>query len=283
MSDPQVRSTVGTPTPDNAGEIIELTYDLGLISKAKRNLTAAGQALQGLREKESNNDPFVIGAEGLMYMRQVVERDGQMLKPFAMALSKEQAPIARSEFAMQRFPEVVAALVNEVDGRRARLEERRAARQFRDLIIDTQRKAAQKEREQVRRGEAVTRGPGVLEHRSSPRFEWLCDLRVLSKEGLGTNEFKYMTTPDLDVLVECLDDAPGLDSGLTRWRWRGGGVRRVSLLIDCRARRLASNRHCCWDIASCDGRWDLRLCENLSCLRVSSRAANRHYRKCGMP
>lgn len=222
MSDARVVSTVGTPTPDNANEVLELTYQLGLVTKAKRNMTAAGQALNGLRQRSGGGNPFVVGLEAVIFMRQLVEHDGMMMKLFTEALAVEDSPINRSHFATGKFPELVERLVEEVDGARLRPEVRSEARAFRELVRKTTQKATRSA--SSRPGASKARGPGVLEHRVSPRFEWLCDLRVLSKEGLASNAFSYIPTDDLQLLVSCLADEPGLQAGADEvsleW-WRG--------------------------------------------------------------
>jgi hypothetical protein len=45
----------------------------------------------------------------------------------------------------------------------------------------------------------------VLEHRLSPRLEWLTDFGVLSKDGLQKNSFSYRKTPLVGELVHALD------------------------------------------------------------------------------
>ena len=52
-------------------------------------------------------------------------------------------------------------------------------------------------------------GPGVLEHRVSPRLEWLTDMGVLSKQDLPRNGFEYLVTPDAKVLLDASERGLG--------------------------------------------------------------------------
>lgn len=205
MADLRVRSTVGTPTPDNVGEIIDLTYQLGLIGKAKRNLTAAGQAVVNLRSDQGIENAFVIGHEVVVLMRQLAERDGLMLKHLVAALGEAESPITRAQFAVRDFPSVVDAVYDDLANGGSRPEERREAKAFRDLIRGTA--------EKVSKANEGSRGPGVLEHRVAPRLEWLCDFRILAKEGFASNAFSYVKTSDLEVFRKCLWTEPGLEAG----------------------------------------------------------------------
>lgn len=49
-------------------------------------------------------------------------------------------------------------------------------------------------------------GPGVFEHRLSPRLEWLTDFGVLTKDGFAKNQFSYRKTPLVNELPGHLDD-----------------------------------------------------------------------------
>src|SRR5207302_3120120 len=55
MSNPEVPSTVGVPTPDNAGETIELGLQLRLLSRSKNTWTAGGQMIDALRGISGDN------------------------------------------------------------------------------------------------------------------------------------------------------------------------------------------------------------------------------------
>ena len=202
MADPRVPSTIGTPTPDNAGELLDLTYQLGLVSRTKRNLTAAGQAVMSLRDFRTATNPFLVEDEAVLFMRQLVASDGLMLKHFVAAIDELESPLQRSKIATDVFPAVVARMYEEVAGGGYRVDTRREVKAFRDHITATAHKAT-----------GGSRGPGVLEHRTSPRLEWLCDLRVLRKEGLASNAFSYLSSDDLHTLRRCLWDEPGLASG----------------------------------------------------------------------
>jgi hypothetical protein len=219
MADPRLPSTVGTPTPENVGELLDFTYQLGLIGKAKRNLTAAGQAVAQIRLERGAENPFLLEHESVVLMRQLVERDGAMLRHLVAAVAALDSPISRSEFAVRDFPSVVDAMYADMAAGGVGPEVRRGAKAFRDLIRRTAEKAS--------KASKGSRGPGVLEHRAAPRLEWLCDLRILTKEGLASNAFSYTKTSDLEVFLDCLWKNPGLEAGpdnvATAWWQRSSG------------------------------------------------------------
>jgi hypothetical protein len=77
---------------------------------------------------------------------------------------------------------------------------------FQKLIHD-QTKKLERAREQAReRGTGESRAPGVLEHRVSPRLEWLVDLGYLTKGGLPKNSFEYRTTNELRDLAQTMTE-----------------------------------------------------------------------------
>ena len=86
------------------------------------------------------------------------------------------------------------------------------AKKFVNLLRTTKEKFA-----------GIEGGPGVLEHRTAPRLEWLTDLGALSKEGIAKNAFEYQRVADADLLANLLD-TPGTgpltdeDIALRYWR-----------------------------------------------------------------
>jgi hypothetical protein len=49
MADPAIESTIGVPRADNSDEVLELCFQLAILSKVKSTWTAAGQLMEGLR------------------------------------------------------------------------------------------------------------------------------------------------------------------------------------------------------------------------------------------
>jgi hypothetical protein len=68
------------------------------------------------------------------------------------------------------------------------------------LLNETKEKISKR-----RRARRNGRGPGVLEHRISPRLEWLTDFGCLSKEGIKKNGFQYIVSPTAQSLLEEID------------------------------------------------------------------------------
>ncbi|NKC14561.1 MAG: hypothetical protein GKR94_20975 [Gammaproteobacteria bacterium] len=188
MADEQLLSTIATPTPETSGEILDLTHDLGLLTRHKNTLTTGGQLARGLRRvSESANlvtdNPFILGAEGIWLLRQLVAHDGILLREFLRkVLDTSTATFTRDDLS-QVFAELVNAAVQAARDKvpRAALQE---AIRFRKLIEETTKKFGKSDK---------NRGPGVLEHRVAPRLEWLVDLGCLSKNGLQKNSFSYRT------------------------------------------------------------------------------------------
>ncbi len=206
MSDPRLRSTVGAPTPDNAGEIVEFGYQLRLVTRSKNTWTAAGHLASALRESttwseaESTN-PFLLGLEMPALLRQIVDTDGLMLREVLREVIDLQPKFTRDELA-GRFGRVVDRAVAAARARRVNPADFRKIRDF----------ATQVHKTLSRRGK-MSKGPGLLEHRVSPRLEWLTDLGYLSKAGLANNGFEYRVEPAALGLIESLDDLGGSD----RW------------------------------------------------------------------
>ena len=72
-------------------------------------------------------------------------------------------------------------------------------------------------------GRSGSRAPGMLEHRVSPRLEWLTDLGYLSKQSLPKNGFEYKPTDSLGHLGETMNrfevkDRWADEVALSEWR-----------------------------------------------------------------
>jgi hypothetical protein len=208
MADPRIRSTIGVPTPDNAKEIIDLTYQLHLLSRGKVTWTSAGyliHTLRGYRLGQANSDdgenPFLLDIGSAAFLRQIIECDGLLIRELLRTLcaGNFQSPtslVKRDDIAAE-FGNIVKNAV-EASRRyypRTTLYE---ANQYKKFIEKTTEKRS-----------GQSRGPGVLEHRVSPRLEWLVDLGYLSKEGLSKNSFTYRLEPAANSLLDDLDKFAG--------------------------------------------------------------------------
>jgi hypothetical protein len=208
MAAPEMPSTIGVPTPDNAEEVVELAVQLRLISKSTNTWTAAGQVINTLRglvtTSGRHDNPFLLRAEGAGLLRQVLQADGVMLRAMVPFLIEQGPEITRPQVA-EGFGLIVEEAVTETKRLGVAPMQLRDVIAFQKLIRDqTQKlqKALEKAREQ---GRGQSRAPGVLEHRVSPRLEWLTDLGYLTKEGLPKNGFEYRATDALHHLSETMD------------------------------------------------------------------------------
>lgn len=207
MAAPDIASTIGVPTSENAAELLELTNQLRLVTKASKTWTAAGQVVQTLRsvvaDGTSDQNPFVLRAEASALLRQVLSTDGVMLRALVPVLLEIGPAITRTQVAGS-FSAVVDVAVAEAKRMRLAPGEMRDVNAFNKLIRDqaTKMKKGQEKARTERRG--LSRAPGVLEHRVSPRLEWLTDLGYLTKEGLPKNSFEYRATDALQHLNEVM-------------------------------------------------------------------------------
>jgi hypothetical protein len=219
LSNPAVRSTIGVPTPENAGETLELAHQLRVLLKSKNTWTAAGQLSSALRDRwgaliADAANPFLLGVESVAFLRQVVATDGLLMMELVRELTVEPLnSVTRDEIA-GRFSEIVARAVDRAKALNAPQPSIHEARDFLKLIRETGRRRTRSPGKRTRPGGSTegptgSRGPGVLEHRVSPRLEWLTDLGYLSKEGLPKNGFTYVTTSALQGLLSDLEASAG--------------------------------------------------------------------------
>lgn len=199
MSNPFVPSTIGVPTPDNTEEVVNFAFQLRVLDRTKNSWTSAGHLAHGLRQLSSSSipdptNPFLLGAEVASLWRTLLERDGFLLRELVRSLST-LGDFRRDEVAAT-LPglacEAVVAAERMGVNREALVAGRRLAKALESTAATSKSGA-----------------PGVLEHRTSPRLEWLTDLGYLTKEGFERNEFAYRTTRSLAGLVGILDKTMG--------------------------------------------------------------------------
>jgi hypothetical protein len=197
MSDPSIPSTIGVPTPDNVEEILELALQLHLLARSKNTWTSAAQLVRAFREASSiknPENPFLLGLEILPLLRQIIAVDGLILRELLRVIPDSEV-VKRDELA-GAFPEIVQKAVDECRRLGAHVDFNTI--QFLKLVKTTGERRAQQ-----------SRGPGVLQHRLSPRLEWLVDFGYLSKEGLAKNGFEYRVLPGAKSLLRDLDTSVG--------------------------------------------------------------------------
>jgi hypothetical protein len=150
-------------------------------------------------------NPFLLGVEAVVLLRQVVGADAILLREVIREIaSREEGTFTRDEIA-RRFPDVVDRAVTVARDAKVSPPDLRKALDFQKLIHQT---GQRQRRPGARRPNATSRGPGVLEHRVSPRLEWLTDLGYLTKEGERKNAFEYHSTEALHGLLADLDGKP---------------------------------------------------------------------------
>jgi len=196
MADPRIPSTIGVPTPDNTDEVLEVAIQLKLISKATNTWTASGQLVDSLRQMiddaEEKANPFLLWFEAPALLRQVLEMDAVLLRELLAFLVGAGGKVTRPQVA-EAFGGIVDGAVARTKELRVAPMEMREALAFQSLI----REQTQKLQRAKSKTTGQSRAPGVLEHRVSPRLEWLTDLGYLSKDGLAKNSFEYRCSSSL--------------------------------------------------------------------------------------
>lgn len=213
MADPALPSTIGAPTPDNSDEMIELCTQLGVLSKAKNTWSSAGQLIVALRTIAATPDqsPMALGVEVTAMLRQVLEKDGLLLREVLREVGEVGTTFSRDSFAL-RFADIAGRALTVAQ----------ALHLPPPVLAEGKKVVRLLEATAAKRGSA-SRAPGVLEHRTSPRLEWLTDVGALSKAGRQRNSFEYTTTGDAETLRSHLD-RPGVpsawadDAAIAFWR-----------------------------------------------------------------
>lgn len=222
LSNPAIPSTIGVPTPENVRETFEFPFQLTLISKSTNTWTAAGQLTAALRSRFNSllsdpQNPFLLGVEAVSLLRQVVLADGVLLLELLRTIVDSRTTTVSRDALAQEFPAIVDRAVRTIrDGRRAGPVVR-AAKEFQDMVHETVARRGRRSKPRTPRLSAAAKestngGPGVLEHRVSPRLEWLTEFGFLTKgdspgdELLPKNGFQYRVSPSLQSLFADLDE-----------------------------------------------------------------------------
>jgi hypothetical protein len=216
MSDPALASTVGAPTPDNVQEMLELAFQFRLLSRSKNTWTSAGHLVRQLRDLPGHGsgdqtNPFLLGLEATALFRQVIEADGLIMRELVREICGIGERVTR-DLVAQRFAAIVDRAVESAKVLKVQRPEARKIRDFSALIHRT-----------LERRPLGSRAPGVLEHRVSPRLEWLTDLGYLSKIGLPKNGFDYVVDSSCQGLISELDSRFGeatWSDSVAVWDWR---------------------------------------------------------------
>jgi hypothetical protein len=220
LSDPRVASTIGAPTPDNVEEVVSAATRLHVIDPSKFAWTTIGQAIVALRSREtpqsseSAQNPFIIGTDGAMLLRSLLDEDGRMMRPFIDFILACGSTVKRDTVA-DAMPEITRTALDSGWPTPIRGAALKNGRETLEALVGAPGGGT---------------GPGVREHRASPRMEWLADLGYLSKTGLPRNSFEYHVMPQLGDLAASLHRLRPADSdwpfevALDAWRtnshWR---------------------------------------------------------------
>lgn len=215
----EMPSTIGVPTPDNVKEVTEFAFQLGILDRSKNSWTSSGHLVNGLRNLTATQltdpaNPFLLGAESAALLWILLEKDGLFLRELLRFLSGHDT--VRRDDVADALPDIAAEAVDAA-----------AVLRFSSQSISEGRKLASSLSDVDPTGEP--RAPGVREHRSSPRLEWLTDLGYLSKEGIPKNSFEYRVTAYAEQLLSQLDAATeaggdwcfnaALSAWRTNWYW----------------------------------------------------------------
>lgn len=204
MSHPVLASTIGVPTPENTEELLEFCFQLGLLTRTKNTWTAAGQLVAHLRDTYPTaepENPFVLGLEAMGLLRQIIERDGLLLRELLREILGLSESVSRDDIS-GRLESIAARAVSAAEALRLPGPILGEGKKFVRLLKSTA------ERYEKSPSGKSSRGPGVLEHRAAPRLEWLTDLGALSKDGLPRNAFEYHRGPDANLLFTALERHP---------------------------------------------------------------------------
>jgi hypothetical protein len=203
LVNPGVPSTIAVPTEENVAEVLNLSYLLRVLFRSKNNWTPAGHTIRSLRSPpeaapdDTTANPFLIRGEWAALLRQFIEVDGVLLRELLRELVSMPGRVTRDEVAL-RFRDIVQRAVDSTDNLSVSPVDRRKTREFALLIEKTAAKRKQ-----------MSRAPGVLEHRVSPRLEWLVDLGYLHKDPEQRNAFSYEVGEGALDLLRDLDMAWG--------------------------------------------------------------------------
>lgn len=206
LSNPDIPSTIGVPTPDNARETFEFPFQLGLLSKSTNTWTASGQLTNGLRTKfadllSDKTNPLLLGVEAVSLLRQIINVDGLILTEVVRTLAESKSGLVSRDAVAAVFPAIVDRAVRVA---RAVNLAPPAMREAVDFLRRVRKSDASRTRG-LSKGRTPSRAPGLLEHRVSPRLEWLTELGYLTKNGLAKNGFDYRVTDALHGLLADLD------------------------------------------------------------------------------
>lgn len=217
FADLRLPSTVGVPTPDNVDEVIELSRQLALITRAKNTWTAAGQLVAGLRSRgrqasANEENPILLSLEAPALLRQVLVVDGLILRHTISHLVNHAPQTVRRDAVALVLPQIAQKALDDARRLRKAPAEIAAAKAFVELLSKTAAKRS-----------TQSGAPGVLEHRTSPRLEWLTDFGVLQKTNLAKNGFEYVVSPDASILNRELANPPdgshwSENAALAYWR-----------------------------------------------------------------
>ena len=197
FADPDIPSTIGVPTPDNVKEVIDFAFQLHVLDRSKNSWTSSGHLVNGLRSLTAEQladsaNPFLLGAESAALLWILLEKDGLILREMLRFLSGYD--VIRRDDVADALPTIASRAIDAATALRLPSQTISEGRKLVSTLSDID-------------ATGKARAPGVREHRSSPRLEWLADLGYLTKDGLQKNAFEYRVTADAVRLLSLLDGA----------------------------------------------------------------------------
>jgi len=203
MADASTRSTIGAPTEPNLEEYCNLAVTFGLLSENNNNVRPLGRASVLLKNFAScASSPFALGLEAVILLRSIIASDAAVMHPFVEGLSVLGSEFTR-DHAASLLPDLYLVALEKLRSRRAPSEILRECKKAIEPVVSAGARRVQLQ------DSGKTESLGVLEHRTSPRLEWLVDLGVLEKPIGERNTFVYRPSSDLAVLRTAFTESNG--------------------------------------------------------------------------
>jgi hypothetical protein len=196
FSQPYMLSTIGVPTEDNLHEYLEMCLNFRVVNRSFKSLRV-GNTIQKILSQASDEKYFEPNISNLKpyFLKILLESDYFIILALLKKINTSSTEFSRNDIVLE-FADIVQDALKICESVVKNQDINRDMKKFFKLIKETKEKSKKKEN---------SSGPGVLEHRVTPRLEWLVDLGVLDKTGVKRNSFNYKSTevlPNLVILLE---------------------------------------------------------------------------------
>ena len=195
-SQPYMLSTIGVPTEDNLDEYLEMCLDFKVVNKNFQSLRL-GNTIQKILLQVNKDKIFEPNLSNLKpyFLKLLLESDFYIIFAMLKSIGSSNQKFTRDDIVRQ-FPDIAQDALKICENVIKSQNINRDLKKFCKLIKETSEKSKKK---------GNSGGPGVLEHRVTPRLEWLVDLGILSKTGFKRNSFNYKSTEVLSKLTILLE------------------------------------------------------------------------------